>query len=68
MEDKLLIASRLRQARLMAGLSQQHVANLLMVHRPSVSEIEAGRRNVTAVELVKLARIYGVSSYWLLGV
>lgn len=59
------IARRLRQARELAGLSQAQVSNLLGLHRPSISEIEAGRRRVSADELVKLARIYRVAVDWL---
>jgi hypothetical protein len=35
------------------------------MHRPSVSEIEAGRRGVTAEELTKFASIYSVSVGWI---
>ena len=42
------IAHRLRMAREMAGLSQGQVAKELGWHRPTVSEIEAGRRRVSA--------------------
>ncbi len=62
---KAAIASRLRIAREEAGLSQGQVAKLLDLQRPSVSEMEAGRRNVTVPELAKLAEIYGVSVSWL---
>jgi len=59
------IASRLALARAQAGLSQAQVAKMLGLHRPSVSEAEAGRRKVSAEELSKMARIYGVSMSWL---
>ena len=59
-EDRKLIASRLRSAREMAGLSQAQVAKLLELHRPSVSEMEAGRRGVSAGELAKLSEIYSI--------
>ena len=59
------IGSRLRAAREMAGLSQAQVAKKLELHRPSVSEMEAGRRKVTADELSRLAKIYAVSISWL---
>lgn len=58
------IAERLRAARTRAGLSQGQVAKLLNLQRPSVSEIEAGRRKVTADELGQLSRIFGVSIAW----
>ena len=62
-----LIADRLREARKLAGLSQGHVAKMLGLHRPSISEIEAGNRRVSADELARLAEIYDVSVAWLLG-
>jgi transcriptional regulator with XRE-family HTH domain len=66
-DKKAIIASRLREARRMAGLSQGQVAKMLELHRPSISEMEAGNRNVTAEEITKLAEIYDVSASWLLG-
>jgi transcriptional regulator with XRE-family HTH domain len=62
-----LIAERLREARKLAGLSQGRVAKILGLHRPSVSEMEAGNRRVSADELVRLAEIYDVGVAWLLG-
>jgi len=62
-----LIAERLKEARKLAGLSQGHVAKMLGLHRPSVSEIEAGNRRVSADELARLAGIYDVNVAWLLG-
>jgi transcriptional regulator with XRE-family HTH domain len=56
---------RLRTAREQAGLSQGQVARLLDVHRPTISEIEAGRRRVTADELAKFSELYDVSIDWL---
>ena len=55
---KEIIASRIREARKMAGLSQGQVARMLELRRPSISEAEAGRRNVSAEELTKLADSY----------
>jgi transcriptional regulator with XRE-family HTH domain len=61
------IGERLKEARKLAGLSQGHVAKMLGLHRPSVSEMEAGNRRVSADELARLAEIYDVSAAWLLG-
>lgn len=55
------IAARLRQHRESLGLTQAAVAAELGVHRPTISEIEAGRRAVTAEELYRLSALYGVS-------
>ena len=40
---------------------------MLGLHRPSVSEMEAGNRRVSADEVVQLGEIYDVSVAWLLG-
>lgn len=61
------IGERLRLARQMAGLSQGQVARMIGLHRPSVSETEAGRRRVPAEELSEYASIYGVNTGWLTG-
>lgn len=60
------MAERLRDAREAAGLSQGQVAKLLGYHRPTISEIEAGRRRVLADEAKLFADTYGVSVDWLL--
>ncbi|MCX6641984.1 MAG: helix-turn-helix transcriptional regulator [Candidatus Bathyarchaeota archaeon] len=60
------IAERLRAAREHAGLSQGQVARLLHYHRPTISEIESGRRRVKGEEIAKLADLYAVSATWLL--
>ena len=59
------LAERLREARTAAGLSQGQVARKLDMHRPTVSEIEAGRRKVSIDELRQFADLYGVSTDWL---
>ena len=64
---KAIVARRLRLAREQAGLTQAQAAELLELHRPSVTEIEAGRRRVTAEELATLSDLYGVSVDWLMG-
>ncbi len=66
-EKRRSVAGRLREARKLAGLSQAQVAELMKLHRPTVSEIEAGRRGVPSEELSALASLYGVSTAWLLG-
>ena len=59
------IAARLRRAREAAGLSQGQVARKLDMHRPTVSEIEAGRRRMGAHEVANFADLYGVSAEWI---
>ena len=64
-ELRSAIAVRLRAAREQAGLSQGQVARKLEMLRPTISEIEAGRRRVSAEELTRLAELYDVSVSWL---
>ena len=66
-EKRKAIASRLRLSREMAGLTQSQVARNLNWHRPTVSELEAGRRRVSAEELTTLAEMYGVNVNWIVG-
>jgi transcriptional regulator with XRE-family HTH domain len=61
------IGERLKEARKLAGLSQERVAKMLGLHRPSVTEMEAGNRRVSANEVARLAEIYDVNVAWLLG-
>ncbi len=63
--DRAAIAARMKLAREQVGLSQGHAAKKLGLHRPAVSEVEAGRRRVSAEELVKFAALYRVSVGWL---
>ncbi len=62
-----IIATRIREARRMSGLSQSRVAAFLGLQRPAVSEIEAGNRKVSAEEIVALAKMFDVAANWLLG-
>ena len=59
------VNERLRLARENAGLSQGQVAKKLSMSRPTITEMEAGRRKVTAEEVGSLASIYDVSVEWL---
>lgn len=61
------LPTRLRAAREAAGLSQGQVAKLMNMHRPTISEMEAGNRRITADELAKLADLYDAKLSWLLG-
>lgn len=65
-EKRIEIADRLRAAREQAGLSQGQVAKILDMQRPTISEIEAGRRRVSAEEIALFAEAYDVSSQWLI--
>ncbi|MEP0068530.1 helix-turn-helix transcriptional regulator [Pyruvatibacter sp.] len=62
--DKAKLISRLKEAREYIGASQDRVAAYLDINRSAVSEIESGKRNLTAVELKKLASLYQKSVSW----
>ena len=51
------IGQRIKSARMNSGLSQDELAKKLDVHRPTISQIESGKRAVDTVELVALSRI-----------
>jgi len=59
------IGGRLRMARETAGLSQGQVAKRLGMHRPTISEIEAGRRRVSGEEIAAFSELYGVDANWI---
>jgi transcriptional regulator with XRE-family HTH domain len=59
------VAERLRAAREASGLSQGQTAQKMNMHRPTVTEIEAGRRKVSAQEVEKFAELYGVTAEWI---
>lgn len=63
---RAVIAARLRAAREQSGLSQGQVARMFGLQRPSISEIEAGRRKVSAEEIGRFAETYNVSVSWLM--
>lgn len=53
------LAERLREAREAAGLTQEQVAAKLDLSRPTIVQMERGRREVTSLELDRLAWLYG---------
>ena len=64
---KNIIADRLKIAREHAGLSQREAAQLLGVHRESITELEHKRRDCSAQEMHLFAEIYDADIEWLLG-
>jgi transcriptional regulator with XRE-family HTH domain len=64
--DRKKVASRLKDARSMSGLSQEQAALKLGLQRPAISEIESGRRRVSAEEIIQFAELYKVDPSWLL--
>jgi len=65
--EQQAVGQRLRSARETLGLTQEDVAGALRIQRTSVIAIEGGKRNVTALELRRLGRLYRRSVSWILG-
>jgi transcriptional regulator with XRE-family HTH domain len=56
------LGSRIRKLREKGGITQERLAGLLGVHRPAVSQIEAGKREVASTELKLLSEFFQVSA------
>ena len=52
------LGAKLREAREYIGLKQEQTARHLGVPRTAVSDMETGKRSVSALELKKLAQLY----------
>lgn len=57
-DESRVLGAKLREAREYIGLKQDQVATHLGIPRTAVSEIEKGKRSVSALELKKLAHLY----------
>jgi transcriptional regulator with XRE-family HTH domain len=51
---------RLRQVRQKKGISQEKLAELAGLHRTYVSSVERGERNISLLNIEKLAQALGV--------
>jgi transcriptional regulator with XRE-family HTH domain len=52
---------RLREIRLQKGVSQERLAELAGLHRTYVSSVERGQRNVSLINIERLAKALKVS-------
>lgn len=57
-----LLADRLKACRNRLHLSQEYVASFMAMNRATITQIELGKRKVTAEELAKFAALFGVSA------
>jgi transcriptional regulator with XRE-family HTH domain len=57
----IALGRRIRQFRESRGLSQEALASLLGVSRPTLSQIETGERRVSAEEIKRLGDIFNIS-------
>lgn len=56
---KKIFAANMRRLRLLAGLSQEALAERAGLHRTYVSSIERGERNITLENIFRLAEALG---------
>lgn len=64
---KELFGTKLRQARIDAGYTQQQIQDIININRATLSRYESGEREPDYETLGKLADFYEVSVDWLLG-
>jgi transcriptional regulator with XRE-family HTH domain len=53
---RVLFGKRVRELRLKRGLSQEELAELTGLHHNYVGSVERGERNISLVNIVKIAR------------
>ena len=56
--DKKTLSSKLKQARIEAGLKQEEIAKFMKLPISAISVIENGSRKVDVIELTKFAQYY----------
>ncbi len=61
MITKHKLAERVKKMREDMELSQEELAIRLGVPRPSISQLESGQRDISSIELAKLAKIFEIS-------
>lgn len=66
-QEDVMLGGRLREAREYVGLKQEQVGRHLGIPRTAVSEMEGGKRGVSALELKQLARLYQRPVAWFTG-
>ncbi|MGW5961050.1 helix-turn-helix domain-containing protein [Methylorubrum thiocyanatum] len=65
--DAVQLGRRLKDAREYVGITQEEAAAHLKVRRSAISEIEAGKRGVGALEMKSLAALYERPTSWFTG-
>ena len=61
-----ILAGNLRHYRLVKGISQESLSELVNVHRNTIPLLETGKRGVSLDLLYKLARVLDCQAYQLL--
>ena len=66
-EARLLIAERIKEARLNNGLSQSSVAEAIHTSQSSYSRMERAELAPDCAQIRTLSGLYGISVLWLMG-
>lgn len=61
MDIKLLVGKRVRKLRNSIGISQEELADLADLDRTYITSVECGKRNISIVNIEKLAKALKVS-------
>lgn len=61
MDIKLLVGKRVKELRNKLGISQEELADLAGLDRTYVTSVECGKRNISIVNIEKLAKALKVS-------
>lgn len=65
--EAVQLGKRLKEAREYVGITQEEAAAHLGVRRSAISEMEAGKRGVGALEMKSLAGLYERPTSWFTG-
>lgn len=65
--ETVQLGKRLKEAREYVGITQEEAATHLKVRRSAISEMEAGKRGVGALEIKSLAALYERPTSWFTG-
>ena len=65
--EAVKLGKRLKEAREYVGITQEEAAAHLNVRRAAISEMEAGKRGVGALEMKSLAALYERPTAWFTG-
>lgn len=61
MDIKVLVGKRVKELRNRLGVSQEELADLAGLDRTYITSVECGRRNISIVNIEKLAKALKVS-------
>ena len=68
MDVLVMLSKRLKELRIENNYSQYEIANLIGIAQVTYSHYELGRRSISMQNLVKIAKIYNVSTDYLRGI